>query len=164
MPVRVRRATLADVDRVAEVLNEAAGWLRSRGLDHWPARFEREYVAWHVHDRECHLALDGPEAVGTFSLQASDPEIWGERPPDAMYLHRLAVRPSHAGLGRELLARAEREAAAAGRPYVRLDCGAENPSLRAYYEQAGYRHLGDLAMPGWTSSLYEKVVAGRQES
>jgi GNAT superfamily N-acetyltransferase len=156
----VRRAGEEDVDRVVRILEESARWQRSRGIEQWPARFAHELVARQLRVHEGYLAWDGAEAVGTFSLQPSDSGMWGERPPDALYLHRLAVRRSHRGLGRELLAWAERAAAAAGRRYLRLDCMAANRSLRAYYERAGYAHLGDVRIGGggWTASLYEKAV------
>jgi ribosomal protein S18 acetylase RimI-like enzyme len=147
---------------VADVLDEAAAWLRSRGIQQWPARFSRGRIAEQVRERDVYVAWDRGQAVGTFSLQVSDPEFWGDRPSDALYLHGLAVRRSHAGLGPELLARAERLTVAAGRRYLRLDCGAANLPLRAYYERAGFEHRGDRRMERsiaqWTASLYEKVV------
>lgn len=154
----MRRARAEDVDLVADLLEDAARWLRSRGIDQWPARFPRTIVAEHLLRRECYLAWDDGEAVGTFSLQPSDPEMWGERAADALYLHGLAVRRSHAGLGRELLAWAETRAADTGKRYLRLDCMAANAALRAYYERAGFRHVGDRRSPGWGASLYEKAV------
>jgi GNAT superfamily N-acetyltransferase len=158
--VEVRRAAEEDVERVAGLLEEAAAWLRSRGIDQWPARFPREGVARRVRERECYLAWDGADAVGTFSLQPSDPVLWGERPADAVYLHGLAVRRTHRGLGRELLAWAERAAAAAGKRYLRLDCNAGNPRLCAYYRDAGFLHVGDRLAEDWSASLFEKRVTG----
>jgi GNAT superfamily N-acetyltransferase len=157
--MEVRLAGPGDVDPVVSILEEAAAWLRSRGIDQWPAVFRREFVADHVGRREVYLAWAGAEAAATLSLQAADPEMWGERPPDALYLHGFAVRRRHAGLGRELLHWAERAAATAGRRYLRLDCMAANPGLRAYYERAGYVHRGTRPWPsGRDSSLYEKAL------
>ena len=157
--MEVRLAGPGDVDPVVSILEEAAGWLRSRGIDQWPAVFRREAVADRVGRREVYLAWAASEAAGTFSLQADDAVMWGERPPDALYLHGLAVRRRHAGLGRELLAWAERAAHLAGRRYLRLDCMAENRGLRAYYEGAGFTLRGTRRWPGGRdSSLYEKAV------
>ncbi len=158
----MRRARPEDVERAAAILEEAAGWLRSRGIEQWPARFQREVIADDIRCRDCYLAWEGAEPVGTFCLQDADQQMWGDRPPDALYLHRLAVRRSHAGLGRELLAWAERATAEAGKRYVRLDCWAANPGLRAYYERAGYVHQGEKWLSGgFTASLYEKAVRSR---
>lgn len=67
------------------------------------------------------------------------------RPPDAGYVHRLMVDRTAAprGLGRAMLDRAERRIAEEGRPYARLDCVADNPRLRGYYEGAGYTVVGE---------------------
>ncbi len=155
----MRLAGSEDVERVAGVLDEAAAWLRSRGIKQWPVRVPRELVADRIRRHECYLAWDGTDLIGTLTLQTTDPDVWGEQPPDALYLRGLAVRRAHAGKGRELLAWAESAAADAGRRYVRLGCMASNSALRAYYERAGYEHRGDrLDTEGWLESLYEKVV------
>ncbi len=155
----VRQAGPEDVERVASVLDEAADWLHSRGIRQWPVHAPRQVVADRICRRECYLAWDGDDLVGTLTLQTADQEVWGDQPPGALYLRGLAVRRAHAGRGRELLAWAERAAGAAGLRYVRLGCMASNLALRAYYERAGYQHRGDrLDAAGWLESLYEKSV------
>jgi GNAT superfamily N-acetyltransferase len=74
---------------------------------------------------------------------------------------RLAedVSRDHRGLGRHLLAWAETAAAQAGLTWLRLDCMAENPALRTYYERAGFKHVRDVVGRGWAASLYEKRVS-----
>jgi RimJ/RimL family protein N-acetyltransferase len=42
--------------------------------------------------------------------------------------------------------------------YLRLDCVAWNESLRAYYERAGYEHVGDVTLGSYTEARYEKRV------
>ncbi len=155
----MRLASCADVEQVASILDEAAEWLHSRGIRQWPVRAPREMVADRICRRECYLAWDGDDVVGTLTVQRSDPDVWGDQPPDALYLRGLAVRRVHAGRGRELLEWAERAAGGAGRRYVRLGCMAANVALRAYYERAGYQYRGDRRdADGWLESLYEKSV------
>jgi GNAT superfamily N-acetyltransferase len=161
--VDVMRASGGDADLVLDILEEAARWLSARGIEQWssPLRLRRRVMEAFEHG-DSYLAWDGGRAVGTLSLQTTDVPFWGERPPDALYLHRLAVRRSHPGLGRWLIEWAEEAARAAGKAYVRLDCMAGNPGIRELYERAGYRHRGDVdRVAGWLASLYEKrVVAG----
>jgi GNAT superfamily N-acetyltransferase len=158
--VRIVLAEPEEIDHVLGLINEAARWLLARGIRQWPVDpdLPRGTVARQLRRRECYLAWDGDQPVGTFSLQTSDRPMWGAQADDALYLHGLAVRRTHRGLGRHLLAWAEQAAAAAGQSYLRLDCMAENPQLRAYYEQAGYRHRGDVEGSGLSASLYEKAV------
>lgn len=140
---------------VAEVLEEAVAWLGERGIDLWQESVDLDEVAGRVHLGQVHVAEIGGRIAGTLQLQWSGPLFWGERPDDAGYVHRLAVRREFAGLGRLLLAWAERQVATTGREYLRLDCARDVEGLRRYYERAGYRHVGD-AERGWPASLYEK--------
>jgi ribosomal protein S18 acetylase RimI-like enzyme len=83
---------------------------------------------------------------------------------DALYLHGLRVLRAYAGqgIGRAILRWAEGRVAARGRIYLRLDCMADNAKLRAYYEEARFRYVGeqtDEDEPDWRASLYEKRVA-----
>ena len=82
--------------------------------------------------------------------------MWDEQPPDAGYLHGLCVRRAGAevGLGAALLDWAGRRVAAAGRRWLRLDCMAANPRLRAWYEGLGFSYRGE-AEEGW-AALYER--------
>ena len=77
-------------------------------------------------------------------LRARGVEQWPGR-SDAGYLHRLAVR-RHGEGSESLLHWAEGHVAAEGKAYLRLDCAAWNESLRAYYERAGYEHVGDVTV------------------
>ena len=65
------------------------------------------------------VEVDG-EPVATFTLLLDDPKFWGERPPDAVYLHKLAVRRAYAGrgLGARIVDWVDGEARRLGRPFV----------------------------------------------
>lgn len=64
-------------------------------------------------------------------------------------LYSIAVDPAARGqgLGRRLLADAERQARAAGRGGLRLEVRQDNAAAVALYEAAGYRRLA--ALPGY---------------
>lgn len=103
--------------------------------------------------------VDGKPA-GTFILQWSGLFWWSERPPDAGYVHKLAIRPAYTGLGvgGEMLGWAEAKTKAQGRKFLRLNCMAEDRKIRDYYEKAGFVHVGDKAGPLAVASLYEKSL------
>jgi GNAT superfamily N-acetyltransferase len=90
---------------------------------------------------------------------------WGERPPDAAYVHKLAVRRACAGqgIGRAIVEWADRTAAKAGRQFLRLDCLGDNPGIRRYYEGLGFEHRGDLVLNGRTMSTYERDVHSHRD-
>ena len=158
--LEIRRARPADVGTVIAILEDAAQRAASKGLAMWPLEFPRQPVAEAIEQGEVYLAILNRQAVGTLTLQWSDRSLWGDRPDDAGYVHKLAIHHAYAGrqLGRRLLAWAERTTAAAGRHFVRLDCMASNPVLRDYYERAGYVYCGEAQATAWQASLYEKRV------
>lgn len=161
--ISIGRAGPTDLDTVLGILEDAARWLTSRGIDQWrPGSFDRRALADRAGRGELYLARVDGRPAGTLTLQTSDPLFWPGAPDDARYLHKLAVRRVHAGqgLGRRLLQWAEEATAAAGKRYLRLDCMAESVALRAYYEAAGFAHRGDKYGKDWSASLYEKIVGG----
>lgn len=140
------------------VLADAAAWLRTRRVAQWPDRFATDWVMPAIEAGETWLAEVDGQIVGSLVVQWEDPLCWAGYPRDAGYLHRLAVRRHGDGLGSRLLRWAEDHAAAEGKVHLRLDCVAWNESLRAYYERAGYEHVGDVTVGAFTQARYEKPV------
>jgi ribosomal protein S18 acetylase RimI-like enzyme len=148
------------VAAVATLLDEATVWVGERGYEQWPLPFPRDELAAAIERGEVYLAeLDG-DAVATVTLLWDDPKYWGARPPDAAYVHKLAVSRAAAGrrIGQTLVEWADNTAAAAGREFLRLDCLRDNPGIRAYYERLGFEHRGDLVVNGRGMSIYERPV------
>lgn len=161
----VRRAATADAPAVLAVLDEAAGRLAARGVVQWPPAFRREWIEPALGSGHVWLAEAGGEVVATLTLQWEDP-LWVDD-GRAGYLHRFAVRRVGAGWGARLLRWSATAVRERGRDRLRLDCGADNPALRAYYERAGFRHVRDVELPPeaalWSSgrpllSLYERAA------
>src|SRR5438876_6161836 len=97
---------------------------------------------------------------GKVTLQLNDRKFWADLPPDAGYVHKLAIKRSYSGqrLGLRLLQWAESKTRAEGKRYLRLDCLTSNKTIREYYEKAGFIHVRDTLGPGWKVSLYEKKL------
>jgi ribosomal protein S18 acetylase RimI-like enzyme len=161
--VNVRAASPDDLAEVLSILSEAARRPVAAALGQWPDPFPAERALPALERGDTYLAQVDGEAVGTLMLQWDDPAYWGQQPPVAGYLHRLAVRSSYAGrgLGGELLSWADGEIAARARTLLRLACMTDNPALRQYYERAGFRHCGDVVVRERSSSRYERPVAVR---
>ena len=158
--MNVRRAKHEDAVTVAALLDEASGWVDDLGFSQWPLPFPRDQIAAAIDRGEMYVveAEDG-EAVATVTMLLDDP-YWGDRPPDAYYVHKLAVRRDRAGrgIGAAIVEWANAEAAEAGREFLRLDCLGDNLGIRDYYEDLGFEHRGDLVLDGCTMSLYERPV------
>jgi len=148
------------VAAVATLLDDATVWVGERGYEQWPLPFPREEVAAAIDRGEVYVAeLDG-DVVATVTLLWDDPTYWGERPPDAAYVHKLAVSRACSGqrIGHAIVEWADRTAAAAGRDFLRLDCLRDNPGIRAYYERLGFEHRGDSVVNGRGMSIYERRI------
>ncbi len=158
--MNVRLARRADVAVVAELLDEATRWVGERGFEQWPLPFPRDQLVASIDRGEVHVVEEDGEPVATVTLYYEDPRYWGDRPPDAVYVHKLAVRRDRAGLGlgAAIIDWAAATARAAERQFVRLDCLADNPGIRGYYEQLGFEHCGELVLGGRNMSLYERRV------
>ena len=156
--IEIRRAGTDELNEVLDVLAEAARWLSAQGVEQWPARFESDWVLPAIERGETWLAESDGEVTGSPVVQWEDPIFWAGYPADAGYLHRLAVLRPGTGLGAQLLRWAERHAAGKGKQFLRLDCVAWNARLRAYYERAGYAHVGRVTVGPYTQARYEKGV------
>ena|SRR5579862_207457 len=159
----IERATLADLATVIDLYEDAARWLVSRGITQWrPGDYTQGRARRNIEQDEVYLARLAGKPIGKLTLMWADPEVWGEQPPDAGYVHGLAVRRSAAGqgLGALLLDQAAQRVAEVGRAYLRLDCMASNKPLRAYYEKLGFAHRGSIYYyhGQWGSSLYEREI------
>ena len=123
--MNVRRCQAPDVAAVATLLDEATVWVGQRGYEHWPLPFPWEEIAAAIDRGEVYVveSEDG-DGVATVSMLPDDPEYWGDQPPDAFYVHKLAVRRDQAGrgIGAAIVEWANAEAAEAGREFLRLDC------------------------------------------
>jgi GNAT superfamily N-acetyltransferase len=142
--VNVRRATLEDVPLVAEMLDEATAYVRTKGRDQWPVPYPQDELSGFAGRGELFVVDVDGEAAGTFALLEDDRKFWGERPPDALYLHKLAVRRAFAGrkLGERIVEWVVDETRARGRNFVRLDCQRDLPGIREYYERLGFELRG----------------------
>ncbi|MFB9513629.1 GNAT family N-acetyltransferase [Streptomyces purpureus] len=142
-----RTAEENDIGRFVDLYDGAASWMRTMGIAQWkPGEKDAEHFRRRMREGELWLAADGAgRAVGAYELWWDDEPAWGAQPPVAGYVHRLMTdrAAAPAGSGRALLAHAERRIARGGRRLARLDCLSSNPRLRTYYEDAGYRVVGE---------------------
>lgn len=157
--IEISRALPGDIESVSSILLEAADWLRERQIPMWRAdELSRERIAADVDAGYFFLARCGTEVAGTIKFQWQDALFWPDTPAEeAAFVHRLAVRRAFAGgeFSALLLRWAATRAAGAGRRFLRLDCEASRPRLRAVYERFGFRHHSDRQVGPYFVSRYE---------
>ena len=82
---------------IRRCLDEATVWVGERGYEQWPLPFPHEDIAAAIDRGEVYVAELEGDVVATVTLLWDDPTYWGERPADAAYVHKLAVRRACAG-------------------------------------------------------------------
>ena len=162
MTIDIRPAKPDEAPIVADVLGEAARWLDETGRRLWREEhvsqrsIEPDVIAGHFV-----IAWQGERAVGVIKATLDDELFWPDVPKgEGIYLHRLAVRREAAGQGvsNALLQWAVDKARSLGRPYVRLDCVAERPRLRAVYERFGFEYVSDWPIENFIVARYQYRV------
>lgn len=160
----MRRAAPPELALVQDLLAEASNWQLARGLANpWPVPYPEDRLRPSLERGEVFFAEEAPgEVVGTVTLQWEDEPYWGRRPPDAGYVHKLAVRRVRAGrgVGVAILRWAEGEVRARGRAFLRLDTLTERTRLHAYYVGLGFVIVGEIRRGGLDITLFEKPLRG----
>jgi len=160
----IRQATRQDTEKVADVLCEAVRWLDQSGMPMWrcdellPARLAADVGAGLFFVAECDA-----ETAGVVKFQLEDELFWPDvSRTESAFVHRLAVRRQFAGGGisSALLSWAVERARSLDRLYLRLDCEASRPKLRAVYEKFGFVHHSDRQVGPYFVSRYEYRVPG----
>lgn len=161
--VTIRRATGQDTAEVSDILKEAARWLDQSGMPLWrEGELEPASIAADVANDLFFIAEhlgSGAGVVwpddGIFELKSHDEHM------QPLLGARLAVRRRYAGTGLStgILRWAADRTQSLGRRYLRLDCVASRPRLRAVYESFGFQHHDDRQVGPYFVSRYEYDVA-----
>jgi ribosomal protein S18 acetylase RimI-like enzyme len=127
--LELRRATAADAAAVRALTREAyAKWVPVIGRE--PKPMTADYDAA-IRDHRVELLCEGERIVALIETIAE---------PDALLIENVAVSPAcqGRGLGRRLIAHAERLAAAMGHGEIRLYANARFVDNVAFYQRLGY--------------------------
>ena len=148
--LQVRRGAADDFELILAMIDEAATWLRDKQTDQWaqpwPSRAARdERVRRGLRDGGTWIVEEHGVPIATITYRPTgNLRLWTrrERRQPSVYVSRLIVRRSHAGLGiGEALVdwaglRALRDW---GAQWIRIDVWTTNAALHNYYEKRGFR-------------------------
>jgi GNAT superfamily N-acetyltransferase len=160
MSIVIRQATGEDARALFETLREAAHWVEQMdGTIMWvEGELDEDRVRAEVEAGLFVVAEADSTVVGAIRFQLADQLFWPDLDGrDSAFVHRLAVRRSHAGQGisMALLQWAVDRARSLGKRYLRLDCDADRPRLRALYERFGFRLHSFRQVGAYYVSRYE---------
>jgi GNAT superfamily N-acetyltransferase len=159
----IRQATRQDTEKVAEILCEAAHWLKQRDMGMWrDDELTSPHIATDVHAGLFFIADCDGRMAGVVKFQLEDGQFWPDvAQNESAFVHRLAVRRQFAGgeISSALLNWAVERARSLRRDYLRLDCETSRPKLRAIYEKFGFVHHSDRQVGPYCVSRYEYRVS-----
>jgi GNAT superfamily N-acetyltransferase len=162
MQLSVRQAIPQDIDAVAEILGEAARWLKEQGMPMWRQdELLPSHIVADVDSGQFFLAECDGVPAGIIRFQLADNLFWPDVPQDdSAFIHRLAVRRRFAGgeVSSALLLWAIAHTHTLGLRYVRLDCEASRARLRAVYERIGFRFHSNKQVGPYFVARYEYDV------
>jgi ribosomal protein S18 acetylase RimI-like enzyme len=147
--LEVRQAAAGDLAVILGMIDEAAGWLRTKGTDQWnepwPSRKARDNrVLRGLRSGRTWLVESGGSAVATITYrQHGNQELWTEAElgEPAVYVSRLIVSRKYSGLdiGGALTDWAGLRAARGwSAQWIRIDVWTTNEALHNYYAKRGF--------------------------
>jgi GNAT superfamily N-acetyltransferase len=159
----IRQAQPADAATIQSILTEATHWLEQSGRPPlWrTGELELPRIAADIANGIVFLAEIDHQPAATLMFQLEDEAFWPDVPPaQAGYVHRIAIRRAHAGTGlsADILHWAADSTRSLNRRFLRLDCEASRPQLKAIYQRFGFRHVDDRQVSIYRVSRYEYDV------
>jgi GNAT superfamily N-acetyltransferase len=161
-PVDIRPGSVADLDAVIALMDEAITWMAARGqTGQWGAQptSERpggpERLRATIGAGTLELAWDGPRAVGALITGPAPGYVPAPERPE-LYVNLLVSsrRSAGRGIGAALARAAVERARAVGAAQLRVDCWAGAPRLVRFYEEQGFVPAGTFAVGDWPGQIF----------
>ncbi|HVI48831.1 MAG TPA: GNAT family N-acetyltransferase [Chitinophaga sp.] len=164
--LHIRKAEEQELSLILSMLKEAAEAIKNKGLDQWHMWLNPQpgHISWideGLKQTEFFIVNNEEnEHIGMFRLSYTDIRYWGEQTDKSGYVHSLVVRKGFSGqnMGAKILRYVENLLVIDGYDLLRLDCNASNNWLCNYYENLGFKKVGEKAMPHSLNNLYEKKL------
>ncbi len=145
----IRASGHADIAAIQAVYDAAIAHQRARGLHVWEG-VDAEALAKEVAEGTHYGLWKDGTLCAVFGICYHDPIIWDElEQGDALYLHRIAIIPDYMGKGLfgEIVAWSAAHARQHHRTRLRMDTWAINTKIVSYYENRGFRTIGQKLTP-----------------
>lgn len=169
MKLEIRKAILADIDTLLTITKACAKHMIQKKIFQWNENYpNRKAFENDIARNELYVLTDAHEIVGcvvvsTFMDEEYKDVDWLTPDDTNLYIHRLAVHPSHQGKGfaQRLMDFAENFAIENNYRSIRLDTFSKNHRNQKFYELRGYKKLGTIYFPKqsvYPFYCYERVL------
>lgn len=151
----IRKATLKDIDKLLEITKACAASMISQNIFQWNEFYPNKLPFLSDFERgelfviELENTIIGCITISTFMDEEYIPIAWLTPNLNNIYIHRLAIHPNQQGKGfaQKLMDYAENYAKKNHFISVRLDTFSQNPRNLKFYENRGYKRLGEIYFP-----------------
>jgi GNAT superfamily N-acetyltransferase len=155
----IRQAGTRDAVVIEQMLLEAARWVDALGEVMWEeGELASDRIGSEIDAGLFFVAEVAGDPAGAIRFQLDDELFWPDLiEHESAFVHRLVVRRRYKGLGisAELLRWAASRARSMGKRYLRLDCDASRPKLRALYEGCGFQFHSFRQVGAYYVARYE---------
>lgn len=151
----IRRANSSDLNRLLQITRSCTKLMESKNIFQWNdsypslSAFEND-----VNNNWLYVITKEKEIIGCICISDfMDKEYhsvkWLTKNTNNIYVHRLAVSPSHQRMGyaQEMMSFAEDFARDNKCFSVRLDTFSKNARNQSFYQKRGYKKLGNIFFP-----------------
>lgn len=162
----IRILTQNDIPQAYDLFRETTEDMIFRGIDQWDELYPALPDIQEDLEQGCGFGcFDGTVLAAYVALnETCDPEYktgnWQYNSGPALYLHRLAVRPTYQkrGIAGTLISFALEQAAENGYAALRLDAFPPNKTAMAMYEKRGFTRAGYVHFRKGRFVLLEKAI------
>ncbi len=141
----IARATINDLDKIMEIIDEAKEYLKSQNIDQWQDGYpNRDVLANDINNKNLFVVKED-EIMGLFCLsdyeETYDTIYDGKWNSDTHYVvvHRIALENKYKGRG---VAKFIFDEIKKTYPYIRVDTHRENLSMQKCLKNNGFKYCG----------------------
>ncbi|MEY8849555.1 GNAT family N-acetyltransferase [Psychroserpens sp. XS_ASV72] len=151
----IRKATVKDIETILGITKACANHMITNNIYQWndeyPNRtvFEKDILRDELYVLQKDAEIIGCIALSTLMDKAYQSVSWLTPNTKHIYVHRLAVHPSHQskGFAQQLMDYGEDFARKNSYSSIRLDTFSKNDRNQNFYELRGYQKLGAVYFP-----------------
>ena len=151
----IRKGNLSDIGNIIEITKSCAVTMMKKNIyqwnEHYPSKeaFFKDVERDELYVLEIENIIIGCITISTFMDEEYVPISWLTENTNHIYIHRLAIHPTHQGKGyaQDLMTFAETFAIKNNYISVRLDTFSQNHRNQKFYEHRGYKRLGNIYFP-----------------
>ncbi len=169
--VIVKQATINDLEKTFEIVNEASLWPKEKyGFTHWLYWYTLEVVKQNFDHKTVYLLYEDSIPVATYTMSIKPPSYYTDKElsyfndpkTEAYYLTTLCVKPTHQGKGyaKMLIKHLEGLSKEKNIEYVRFDAREDYTELINFYKKQGYQIVGKVEDDSGDDNyvLFEKKI------